>query len=98
MKKLRNRSLLFGAFCMLAAYALAYTTGPCQTTYPVCDHTKEGAQCGGGGVIHFDDPISLALYYCGGNTSGRCGGPNSAGTCSAAAGVWRVGEALRESA
>ena len=82
MKKLMNRFVLLGALCAAAAFALAYTTGTCVNQYPLCDHTKEGAQCGAGNVISFGDPQYMTFLYCGGNTSGRCGGPYSAGTCS----------------
>src|ERR1044071_5868466 len=85
MKMPRIRSAFLGACCLVTAYALAYTTGPCQTQYPKCDLTKEGAQCASWpstDTISFGDQESLAIYYCGGNTAGRCSGPNSTGTCS----------------
>ena len=40
MKKLVNRFVVLGALCAVAAIALAYTTGPCQTSYPSCDLSK----------------------------------------------------------
>lgn len=77
---------------MGVATAMAYTTKPCETTYPACDMTKEGAQCGQS-TIWFEDIGQLALYYCGGNTPGRCGGPNSGGTCSEL--LYRLGMASK---
>lgn len=76
------RPLALATLCLAAAFALAVGSAPCVTTYPKCDLTKNGAQCGGGtSTISFGDEQNLGYYYCGGNSTSRCN-PHPAGTCS----------------
>ena len=93
MKNKQLRPLVFATLCVASAFALAYTSAPCGPVTPTaCSGQGNGAQCGGpGGAIVISDPQPFAYYYCGGNTSDRCGGPNSAGTCSEL--LYKVGTA-----
>lgn len=80
-----KRMFLLSMASAATVCALAYTSGPCQTTYPACNPSAEGAQCNSGGLpgsISFGSPEPFALYYCGGNTSGRCGSNGSGTSCS----------------
>lgn len=81
--KRQLRNLMLATVMMGAAFGMAYTSAPCESTYPACDLTKIGSICSDTEeVISFGDPFPFGWYYCGGNKSGRCGGPNAPGVCS----------------
>jgi hypothetical protein len=88
------RHLVVSVLSVFTVYALAYTTGACQTEYPSCDISRNGSPCNNGNdTISFGDEEPVGIYYCGGNTAGRCGGPSASGTCSEL--LYRPGKARK---